>query len=98
MSRAETIHRTLVELSKQDYRQGFNDSVLSHCCDALDAEDPGDGRVLWSLMLTGTQNRQRAFEEFFDSDERLFEYYRWIEERSKGKGAFEMPWWGTRGT
>ena len=98
MSRAETIRLTLAELSKQDYRQGFNDCVLSHCCDALDAEYPADGRVLWRLMLTGEQNRQRAFEEFFDNNQDLLDYYYEVEERSKGKGAFEMPEWGTRGT
>ncbi|MCA1800305.1 MAG: hypothetical protein LC650_03340 [Actinobacteria bacterium] len=93
--RAAVIANKLVELSAQDYRRGFNDSVLSECRDALEAFD-GSGREFWNQMLTG--NREEAFKNFFNNTFSLLDYFDTVEEQSQGAGAFEMPWWGTKGT
>lgn len=95
MDRAQVIADTLKELHEQDYRFGFNDSVLSHCCDALNEFDDS-GRVFWSHLCCG--RRQSALEDFMDSDKDLLDYYDEVEKISSGHGAFVMPHWGTRGT
>lgn len=95
MDRSQVIAATLTELHTKDYRNGFNDSVVSHCCDTLDEFD-GSGREFWSIMCCGY--KPKAFASFFDSDQDLVDYYNTICALASGEGCFEMPSWGTRGT
>lgn len=97
MNRAQVIADTLVRLEQQDYRQGFEDSVLSQCRDALNEFD-GSGSEFWNLMLSGMHGKEQACEQFLDNDEDLVDYYNQIVEMSEGPGCFVMPEWGTRGT
>lgn len=95
MDRAQVIADTLTKLHTEDYRSGFNDSVLSHCRDALDEFD-GSGSVFWSMMLTGDRNE--CLEKFFDGDKDLRDYFDEVDKLSHQEGCFVMPSWGTRGT
>lgn len=95
MNRAQIIADTLTRLHEQDYRNGFNDSVLSFCRDALDDFD-SSGKKFWSHMCCG--RRGDVFQDFMDCDKDLMDYYEHVEKQAAGPGAFEMPEWGTRGT
>ena len=95
MSRANVIAETIKALDEQDYRNGFNDSVLSYCRDALNEFD-GSGKEFWSHMCCG--RRKEAYEQFMGNDKELIDYYQQVEQQAEGPGAFVMPEWGTRGT
>lgn len=94
--RAQIIADTLTRLDRENYRMGFNDSVLSICRDSIEAAEPGMGREFWNQMLTG--GRVKAFENFLESDQDLLDYFDEVEGKSHGEGCFVMPAWGTKGT
>jgi len=96
MNRAKVIADRLTQLHIQEYRNGFNDSVLSHCRDAVEAFEPGSGREFWNQMLRG--DRGEALVNFLDNDKDLLNYFDKVDKNASGPGAFEMPHWGTRGT
>lgn len=95
MNRAQVIANVLRDLDAAEYRQGFNDSVLSYCRDALIDFD-GSGSEFWSLMLRS--NRDEALIKFMDNDKDLLNYFDEVDTKAAGPGAFVMPHWGTRGT
>lgn len=92
---AQVLVDTLDSLRDKNYRNGFNDSVLTHCCDALEKFN-GTGPALWSYMCCG--DRQSALDEFMDSNPDILDYYDAVEKMASGSGAFVMPEWGIRGT
>jgi len=80
----------LQELIDSGYREGFNDSVLTHCKIALqEAGFPITADQLWSDVCCGRK---------WTSDSELLAKYNEAEAESKKKGAFVMPDWGTKGT
>jgi hypothetical protein len=80
----------LQELIDSNYREGFNDSVLSHCKQALiDNGFEIAGRQLWNDVCCGKK---------WTSDSELLAKYNEAEALSKKEGCFVMPEWGTKGT
>lgn len=77
----------LNNLKKQEYREGFNDSVLSILRDELNDRD------LWSNVCCG-RGKKYITETYGDDAYSLYEE---VTNLSK-QGAFVMPSWGTKGT
>ena len=89
----------LEKLIAEEYRSGFNDSVLTCMKAAVSNVDVDQGKYLWSAACCGDMDIERpgpwttmGFTEAF-----MKLYERAQEEESK-EGCFVMPEWGTRGT
>jgi len=90
----QVIEETLNHLKITGFVDGFEDSVLYRCCDALN-EAGEDGRTFWNLMCAIPKEEARY--QFFDGDHSLWNLY--LEFSNEAcKNGFKMPRWGTRGT
>lgn len=78
----------LNKLKESNYREGFNDSVLSILCNEL------NDKTLWSKVCCG-HGAEYITETYGDDAYSLYEE---VVDLSKQKGAFVMPSWGTKGT
>lgn len=92
-STKEIIVSKLNELSKSNWKAGFDTSVLSEICRAI-GETPPKGN-LWSYMCCGY--KEKVVAGYFDGDNSIMELYNEVDKNSKD-GGFEMPQWGTYGT
>lgn len=92
-STKEIIVSKLNELSKSNWKSGFNTSVLSEICNAV-GETPPKGN-LWTYMCCG--HKEKTISEYFDGDSTVMDLYNKVDKQSKD-GGFEMPEWGTYGT
>lgn len=90
----DLILNELNRLKGMNYRNGFNDSVLSHVCCALGNKyEAGPAKEMWSAICCGNRN---YIAETYGQD--VQDLYNEVDEMAKGEGAFVMPEWGTRGT
>lgn len=103
----QIISDTLDHLESIDYREGFNDSVLSKLCDSVNEQFPNMRWVMWSdcCMVEYSYSKnpsssqvQLVVEKYLDNDWKLMERWVAIEKVASGEGSFVMPEWGTYGT
>lgn len=93
-SSRDVIADVITELKAANFVDGFEDTVDHRIRDALNENNPGDGKVFWNCVCT---NPVRALVECFNGDQELFTEYVEFESYAK-KNGFQMPEWGTRGT
>jgi len=90
----DLIVNELNRLIEIDYRNGFNDSVLSNVCGAIGNKyEAGPAREMWNAICCGNRN---YIAEVYGQD--VQDLYNEVEEMAKSEGAFVMPAWGTKGT
>ena len=104
----EIISDTLDHLEAIDYRNGFNDTVLTHLCAGINAQFPNMHWIMWNdccmveyaYTERGPNSHQvkMVVEKYLDNDWDLMERWVRVHTVAGGKGAFEMPSWGTYGT
>lgn len=78
----------LNNLKESNYREGFNDSVLSILRDEL------NDRTLWTKVCCGCG--KKYITETYGDD--AYSLYEEVVNLSKQAGAFVMPSWGIKGT
>ena len=103
----QIISDTLDHLVSNDYREGFNDTVLSHLCMNVNKHFPNLYWIMWNdccmVEYHYTQNPshnhvQMVAEKYLDNDWKLMEHWVNVHNMARGKGSFVMPEWGTQGT
>lgn len=92
----ETIFGLLYEMEKNNFRNGFENTVLHKVCNKLREFDWQLGDRFWNLYLSKQYNI--LIDEYFDGYKMSFVYFQAISEIAAGKGSFVMPEWGTYGT
>ena len=80
----------LQELIDNNYRSGFEDSVLHQCRQVLEKNGfEIAAKQLWNDVCCGRD---------FTTDQELLSKFKEAEAESEKEGCFVMPDWGTRGT
>lgn len=92
----ELIVNELNRLKEIDYRNGFNDSVLSKVCDVLGNhyERNTPASDFWNAACCG--RGEKYITETYGAE--VYALYNEVSEMAAGEGCFVMPDWGTRGT
>lgn len=93
-SNRDVIATVITELKAVNFVDGFENTVKQRIRNALNENNPGQGKVFWNHVCT---NPARALEPCFDNDESLFDEYVEFEKHARENG-FQMPEWGTYGT
>jgi hypothetical protein len=95
MTDKEKVLAVLNDLKAQDFRNGFEDTVLQRVCRALgnQYERGTPASDLWNAECCGSGDYVAA-----TYGEEVGALYREVKEMANGKGCFVMPSWGTYGT
>jgi len=95
MSNRDVILNVLNGLKAQDFREGFEDTVLYRVCRALGnhRERGTPSSELWNAECCG---REEYIAETYGED--VDALFREVKAMASGEGAFVMPSWGTYGT
>ena len=101
----DIICQVLARLEAEDYRSGFNDTVLTHICAGVNEKFPGMYWIMWNdcCMIEykykeNPESVRDMVSKYMDDDWGLMERWYRVDRQAEQEGAFVMPEWGTHGT
>ena len=101
----DIICNVLARLEAEDFRAGFNDSVLAQICSGVNHKFPGMYWVMWQdccmIEYTYGQTPNSVVDlvaKYMADDWGLMERWCRVHDQSMQAGSFVMPSWGTAGT
>ena len=101
----DIICQVLARLEAEDYRAGFNDSVLAQICAGVNTKFPGMYWVMWQdCCMIEHHYKEKPWlvremvTKYMADDWGLMERWYRVHTQSQQAGAFVMPDWGTVGT